>query len=53
LRSPTLAALLSGQKRYAEAEAVARQAMKLHNFSFKANLVLGTVLTDEGQLRID
>ena len=44
-----LAALLSGQKRYAEAEAVARQAMKLHKYSFKANLVLGSVLIDEGK----
>jgi len=44
-----LAMLLSRQKRYAEAEAVARQAMKLHKYSFKANLVLGTVLVDEGK----
>jgi tetratricopeptide (TPR) repeat protein len=44
-----LATLLSGQKRYAEAETVARQAMKLHKYSFKANLVLGTVLIDEGK----
>src|ERR1017187_519730 len=44
-----LATVLSGQKRYAEAEAVARQAMKLHKFSFKANFVLGTVLIDQGK----
>ena len=44
-----LADLLSSQKRYAEAEAVARQAMKLHSYSFKANLVLGTVLVNEGK----
>ncbi|MGO4884505.1 MAG: tetratricopeptide repeat protein [Bryobacteraceae bacterium] len=44
-----LAALLSGEKRYAEAEAVARQAMKLHNYSFKANLVLGSLLVSEGK----
>jgi Flp pilus assembly protein TadD len=44
-----LAMLLSGRHRYAEAEAVARQAMKLHKYSFKANLVLGTVLVDEGK----
>jgi tetratricopeptide (TPR) repeat protein len=44
-----LAALLSSQKRYAEAEAVVRQAMKLHKYSFKANLVLGTVLIDQGK----
>jgi len=44
-----LASLLSGQKRYADAEAVARQAMKLHSYSFKANLVLGGVLISEGK----
>jgi tetratricopeptide (TPR) repeat protein len=44
-----LASLLYGQHRYAEAEAVARQAMKLHSFSFKANLVLGTILVQEGK----
>jgi len=44
-----LATMLSGQKRYAEAEAVARQAMKLHSYSFKANLVLGGVLVSEGK----
>jgi tetratricopeptide (TPR) repeat protein len=44
-----LASLLSGQKRYADAEAVARQAMKLHSYSFKANLVLGAVLVNEGK----
>jgi tetratricopeptide (TPR) repeat protein len=44
-----LADLLSSQKRYAEAETVARQAMKFHSYSFKANLVLGTVLVNEGK----
>jgi len=44
-----LAALLTAQKRYADAEAVARQAMKRHSYSFKANLVLGSVLIDEGK----
>jgi tetratricopeptide (TPR) repeat protein len=44
-----LATLLSGQKRYADAETVARAAMKLHGYSFKANLVLGTVLVSEGR----
>ena len=44
-----LATLLSSQKRYAEAEAVARQAMKLHSYSFSANLVLGTLLVNEGK----
>jgi tetratricopeptide (TPR) repeat protein len=44
-----LATLLSQQKRYAEAEDVARQAMRRHKFSFKANLVLGTVLIDQNK----
>ena len=44
-----LAAVLSGQKRYADAETVARQAMKLHGYSFSANYVLGTVLVNEGR----
>jgi hypothetical protein len=44
-----LATMLSGQKRYAEAEAVVRQAMKLHSYSFRANLVLGGVLVSEGK----
>jgi Tfp pilus assembly protein PilF len=44
-----LATLLSQQKRYAEAEDVARQAMQRHKFSFKANLVLGTVLIDQNK----
>jgi Tfp pilus assembly protein PilF len=44
-----LVSLLSGQKRYADAEAVARQAMKQHNYSFKANLVLGAVLISQGK----
>lgn len=42
-----LANLLSDQHRYAEAEAVARQAMKLHTHSYSANYVLGTVLINE------
>ena len=45
-----LAALLSQEHHYAEAEAVMRQAMKQHSYSFKANLTLGTVLVDEGKL---
>ena len=44
-----LAALLSGQKRYVEAETVARQAMKLHSYSFKANYVLGSLLISQGK----
>jgi hypothetical protein len=44
-----LATLLRGRHQYAEAEAVARQAMKLHKYSFKANLVLGTLLIDQGK----
>ena len=44
-----LAALLGGQKRYAEAEVVARDAMKLHSYSFKANFVMGTLLVSRGK----
>lgn len=44
-----LAAILSGQHRYAEAEDAARQAMKLHSYSFSANFILGTVLINEGK----
>ncbi len=43
-----LATLLCQRKQYADAEAVSRQALKLHNYSFKANYMLGTVLIDEG-----
>jgi predicted Zn-dependent protease len=42
-------ALPSSQKRYSDAGAVGRQALKLHRYSFKANLVLGTVLVNEGR----
>jgi len=44
-----LASLLSRQNRFADAEDVARQALKLHNYSFTANFVLGTVLVKEGK----
>ena len=44
-----LAAMLSAQNRYAEAESVARQAMKLHSFSFSANFALGTALINQGK----
>lgn len=44
-----LAALLCESKRYAEAEAVERQAVKLHPFSFKANLLLATALIRQGR----
>jgi tetratricopeptide (TPR) repeat protein len=44
-----LAAFFCSERRYAEAEAVIRQAMKFHPYSFKANLTLGTVLIDEGK----
>jgi tetratricopeptide (TPR) repeat protein len=44
-----LAALLCESKRYAEAEAVERQAIKLHPFSFKANLLLATALIRQGR----
>jgi len=44
-----LAELLCQQKRYAEAETVARQAMKLHKHSFDANFTLGIILVDEGK----
>ncbi|MGA2738511.1 MAG: tetratricopeptide repeat protein [Bryobacteraceae bacterium] len=44
-----LVSLLSGQKRYVEAETVARQAMKLHGYSFKANYVLGSLLISQGK----
>jgi tetratricopeptide (TPR) repeat protein len=44
-----LVALLCRQHRYGEAEAVARAALKAHNYSFKANYMLGTVLVQEGK----
>jgi tetratricopeptide (TPR) repeat protein len=44
-----LVGLLGDQKRYADAEAVAHQAMKQHNYSFLANFVLGTLLVNEGK----
>lgn len=43
-----LATLLCRQQRYAEAETVARQALKLHKFSFKTNYLLGIALVDQG-----
>jgi tetratricopeptide (TPR) repeat protein len=43
-----LATVLCTAHRYAEAEAVARQAMQLHSFSFKANLMLGTAMVEQG-----
>ena len=44
-----LATLLCQQHRYAEAEAVARQGLKRHRFSFKSNYLLGGALVDEGK----
>lgn len=44
-----LVALLCQQHRYADAEAAARQALKFHNYSFKANYMLGTVLVQQGK----
>jgi tetratricopeptide (TPR) repeat protein len=44
-----LAALLCESKRYAEAEAVERQAIRTHPFSFKANLLLATALIRQGR----
>lgn len=44
-----LTGLLSDEKRYADAEAVARQGVKLHSFSFIASFVLGTLLVNEGK----
>jgi tetratricopeptide (TPR) repeat protein len=44
-----LTSLLSDQKRYADAEAVARQGAKIHKYSFLANFVLGTLLVNEGK----
>jgi len=44
-----LATMLSKQHHYVEAEAVVRQAVKLHAYSFKANYTLGLVLVDQGK----
>jgi tetratricopeptide (TPR) repeat protein len=44
-----LATLLCQQHRYADAEAVARQGLKRHRFSFKSNYLLGAALVDEGK----
>jgi tetratricopeptide (TPR) repeat protein len=44
-----LVALLCQQHRYVDAETVAREALKAHNYSFKANYMLGTVLVQQGK----
>lgn len=44
-----LATMLCQQHRYAEAEAVARQGLQRHRFSFKSNYLLGAALVDEGK----
>jgi len=44
-----LATLLCQQHRYADAEAVARQGLKRHRFSFKSNYLLGAALVEEGK----
>jgi tetratricopeptide (TPR) repeat protein len=44
-----LTGLLSDEKRYADAEAVARQGVKRHSYSFIANFVLGTLLINQGK----
>jgi tetratricopeptide (TPR) repeat protein len=44
-----LAALLSLQKRYVEAEAVCREALKLHPYSLRASFFLGTSLINQGK----
>lgn len=44
-----LATLLCQQHRYTDAEAVARQGLKRHRFSFKSNYLLGAALVDEGK----
>lgn len=44
-----LGTFLCQQHRYAEAEAVMLQAMKLHRFSFKTNFLLGAALIDQGK----
>jgi len=44
-----LVAFLCRQHRYADAEVVAREAVKAHNYSFRANYMLGTILVQEGE----
>jgi tetratricopeptide (TPR) repeat protein len=44
-----LTSLLSDEKRYPDAEAVARQGVKLHGYSFTANFVLGTLLVNQSK----
>jgi len=44
-----LAALYCELKRYAEAEALERQAIRTHPFSFKTNLLLATALIRQGR----
>lgn len=44
-----LVGILSGEKRYADAEVIAHQALKQHNYSFLANFVLGSLLVNEGK----
>jgi len=44
-----LAALYCELKRYGEAEALERQAIRAHPFSFKANLLLATALIRQGR----
>ena len=44
-----LGILLCKEGRYADAEAVARQALKAHKYSFKASFLLGTALVDQGK----
>ncbi len=43
-----LATLLCEHHRYTEAEAVVREGLKRHRFSFKSNYLLGAALVDEG-----
>ncbi|MGA2593777.1 MAG: tetratricopeptide repeat protein [Bryobacteraceae bacterium] len=44
-----LGTLLCQQRRYAEAEAVARQALEHHRYPFKSNFLLGAALIDQGR----
>jgi tetratricopeptide (TPR) repeat protein len=44
-----LAALLAKQGLYAEAEAVSREALALHRYSFRASYFLGTALVNQGK----
>ena len=48
-----LTSLLSDEKRYPDAEAVARQGVKLHGYSFTANFVLGTLLVNQSKFSDD